>query len=334
MTVDLTRRSARAFSFVQQTQQHRPEPHTPDVVVDLLQSDHLSSQRPPHPTAGLLPADLSPFIGQPQRPARRIFHLRQFPRKLTRRPLILLGRCLSPQRLMRPFVVVDPQELRKALLLGRHGGRRRQRRFCLQRPVHPFVPPVLLRFARLNPFRHNTQLHPPHAQGAQPAHAGGGKRTPVVTPHPLRQSVVAKDSLQLALHRLRIRAGRRPAAEQKSGGRITDGERIAAAPIPASEPALEIDRPDLVGAASVRQRLVGRRRMATLGPLPIQSVTLQNEPHRAFRRPALFRHLSLQPPPQLPRPPTGVRPPQIAYPLLDLGAGPPSLHQRPPRLIL
>src|SRR5574342_678952 len=62
MTVDLTRRSARAFSFVQQTQQHRPEPHTPDVVVDLLQSDHLSSQRPPHPTAGLLPADLSAFI--------------------------------------------------------------------------------------------------------------------------------------------------------------------------------------------------------------------------------------------------------------------------------
>jgi hypothetical protein len=54
---------------------------------------------------------------------------------------------------MGSLLVEDAAELVETTLLFTPIGSRRFGGFLLQRPVHPFMTAVLLRFARLDPFR-------------------------------------------------------------------------------------------------------------------------------------------------------------------------------------
>jgi hypothetical protein len=67
---------------------------------------------------------------------------------------------------MRPLLVVAHDEVIEAGLLLQDIGRLRG--FFLQREMHPLVPPVLFRVARLNTLELNAQAEPPHGQFAQP----------------------------------------------------------------------------------------------------------------------------------------------------------------------
>jgi hypothetical protein len=97
-------------------------------------------------------------------------------------------RAAGPDR-----VVLRLKDL-EALLLGPPGGRRGAGRRPLERPVHPFVPAVLLRMSRIDQFRVNPQLDPPHAQLRQPSEGLGGERDAVVGPENLGQAVFLKES--------------------------------------------------------------------------------------------------------------------------------------------
>src|SRR5271157_3488248 len=246
----------------------------------------------------------------------------------------MIGRRVAVQRLMRPLAVVDARELIKALLLLGDVARWRRGGFGFQCPVHPLVPPILLRLARLNPLRDNAQFHPPHAQPAQASDAGGCKRRPVVAAHPLRQPVAPEHLRQLTSDRPRVAHRHGLAAQQIARRRIAHRQRIAAPPIAASKPPLEVDRPDLIRLDGVCQRLRRRRRPPPLLPPAAQTVAVQNQPQRAFGRPGKLRHLPLQPRPQLARTPTRMRVPQIDHPLLQRLRRPSRLHQRPPGAIL
>ena len=74
-----------------------------------------------------------------------------------RRP-VMLGRRLLAERFVRPLVVVVSAEGIEARPLLARRGRRRPRGLSLQRPVHPFVPAVLLRCPRLDVLEPDTSL--------------------------------------------------------------------------------------------------------------------------------------------------------------------------------
>src|SRR5436305_6684221 len=140
--------------------------------------------------------------------------------KLSRRPL--------PERFVRPLLVVDAPKLVEAFLLGRPAPGRRTRRLLLQRPMHPFVPAILLRVARLNALQANSQLEPAHREARQASQrAGAGKRTAIVRPYRLRQPVLLKQPLE---HRPSQRLGHRVQSlhsQQETAVPIADRQWVA-----------------------------------------------------------------------------------------------------------
>src|ERR1039458_9010004 len=97
-----------------------------------------------------------------------ILQLRHVPRIAARTCLVAVLGSAVVQRLVRPLLVVLELEFVKCLLLQPSRRLRRLGGGLLQRAVHAFVPPVVLRTSRPAAFRHDAQSHKPHGQPAQP----------------------------------------------------------------------------------------------------------------------------------------------------------------------
>src|ERR1041385_5622139 len=100
---------------------------------------------------------------------------------------------------MRTLHVVFLSEPVKSLLLLLEILRRRTGRLCLQRPMHPLVPAVLLWLASLNALMHDPQLHPPDRQPRQPADRGAAERASIIRSDRLGKTHLGKDSLESLL---------------------------------------------------------------------------------------------------------------------------------------
>ena len=85
-----------------------------------------------------------------------------------RRARVDVGRHFHAQGLMGPLLVEAGDEVVEARLLLQDIRGGWLRRFRLQRQMHAFVPPVLLRMARFDAFQLNAQAEPPHRELAQP----------------------------------------------------------------------------------------------------------------------------------------------------------------------
>src|SRR5271170_1163867 len=153
-----------------------------------------------------LPPDLAIAAHPAQVDPGRIAGILQPRRIAPQRGRVVLRRRSLAQRLMRPLLVELGAELIEAPLLRRRTGGGRVGALGLERAMHPFMPSVLLRLARLDPLGHNPELDPPYRQPAQAAGAHRGERRAVVRAHRAGQAVLPEHPLQ------RGGSGRSPAA--------------------------------------------------------------------------------------------------------------------------
>src|SRR3954468_6950389 len=83
--------------------------------------------------------------------------------------------------------------------------------------------------------------------------------------------------------------------DEKAARRVAEGQRIAADPVAAPEPAFEVDRPFLVGRARRRHHLALRNRSATSTARLDQAFPLEDVADRRGRRPVDLRPLVPEP---------------------------------------
>ena len=116
--------------------------------------------------------------------------------------------------------------------------------------------PVLFGPSRLDAFGDDTQLDPPYGQRREAAQAGTGEGRAVVGADNPGKAVLAEGSLQDAPG-LRAGGALQPFADEEVAGRcVLGGERVYARPVARTEPSLEVDGPDVVGAPGVCEGLV------------------------------------------------------------------------------
>ena len=107
---------------------------------------------------------------------------------------------------------------------------------------------------RRNAFDLDAQPRPPHAQTAQTLDGAARERCAVVAANRAGQPVLPKNRLEHHPHLREIAGIHALAAEHAAAGIIDQGERLDARAVAAQEPALEVDRSDVVGLDRVRQR--------------------------------------------------------------------------------
>src|SRR5580658_3940871 len=98
---------------------------------------------------------------------------------------------------MRPHVVVVMPEAVHRPLLVRHRLLRRRRGLLLERQMHALVSPVLLRLARLDAFRRDSELNPPHTQPREPTDGLAREGRAVVGPDPKGKTEFAKRPVEV-----------------------------------------------------------------------------------------------------------------------------------------
>ena len=152
---------------------------------------------------------------------------------------------------------------------------------------------------RRNVARLDAELQPPHRQSGEPAGSRRAERCPVVGSHGRRQADALENPLESAsdtgprgLDDARL--------DQEAAGLIGDRQRIATPSVSGAEPALEIDRPFLVGSASRRHHLALCDRTASLA-LRLHKAWRASGCRRSSRRPARW----CRRPSGSSRPPTG-----------------------------
>jgi hypothetical protein len=128
--------------------------------------------------------------------------------------------------------------------------------------VHPLVPAVLVGAGGLDELGADAKPEPPHAELREAAEGAGGEGLAVVGADPLGQPIGAEEPLEDLLGGLQQRTLEPVAGQEIAGVGVLDRERIAVAAIAQAELALEVDRPDHIGA--------GDRRVGTpgMGPDP------------------------------------------------------------------
>lgn len=169
------------------------------------------------------------------------------------------------------------------------------------------MPPVLLRFAGLDPLMPDSQPFPPDRQLRQPARRRRHKRRAVVAADRPRHPALAKGRFQHRPRPLLVDTRHRRQPHQIAAGGVGHRQRFASLAVARLKPALVVDRPDVVRLLGMRQRFGGRRNPARPFPFPVhQPFAPQQLPNRTQRRrPGLgFPQF----PPQLLRPPTGMLP--------------------------
>src|SRR5262249_46897412 len=148
---------------------------------DLAEEDELAA-----------PLDLAVGVDTSHRMIAVVGRLAQRTRIAPGRGPVERRRRLLAERLMRPLLVELAAGAGEAALLGGERRRRRRGRRCLERAVHAFVAPVLLRLARRDPLGRDAKLQPPDRQPRQAAGPDARKRRAVVAADRARQSELAE----------------------------------------------------------------------------------------------------------------------------------------------
>src|ERR1700675_1884495 len=157
-----------------------------------------------------------------------IFRLRHAAGIGTPRPLVSRRWRSHGQGFVRPLLVVLAAKLVEGPLLHPPVGRRRTRRLLFQSTMHSFVPPVLLGMSRLDPLRHDVQLHPVHRQTRQSGEGPRGERRSIIGADRMRHTVLPKGRFRDRTYRLRVGLLHRLATQQITTVRIAERERIDA----------------------------------------------------------------------------------------------------------
>ena len=198
------------------------------------------------------------------------------------------------QRLVRPLLVVFTAEEPKRPLLRPPIGRRRVGRVLLERAMKTLLAAVGAGPGPRNAFHLDAQLEPPHAEPTQTLDSTARKRRPVVAADGAGQPVLAKHRLQHPLYLHEVAGIDGLAAQRVAAGIVNQGQRVDASAIAAQEPALEVDRDDVVGLFGVRQRLAVGRGPAAFRPWPGEPFVMQDLADRRGSGRALERLLALE----------------------------------------
>ena len=143
---------------------------------------------------------------------------------------------------MGPLVVVLRPERIEGALLARAGPPRRTRHLPLERPMHPFVCPVLLRPARMNALVLDPEAHPPPVEVREAVDRLRRERHAVIGPGGAGQPILPKRALEDGARRDGLRRAQPMAREQEPRMLIRDREGIAVDTIARSKLALECQR--------------------------------------------------------------------------------------------
>ena len=154
-------------------------------------------------------------------------------------------------------------------------------------PVVRFAPGdrVVVRFAPVDPLRHDAQLDPPYRQLRQATQAHTGKRWSVVGPNGRWKSILPKGALKHPSRFVVVRLPQPIADQQVSRGGVLHRQRVDPGPISRSEPPLEVDRPHVIGPFCRRKRLAPRRCMPSTFSTLHQPCSVKDLSRRTRRRP-------------------------------------------------
>src|SRR5712692_3130297 len=167
-------------SFDQAPELERSEVYVPDTVVDLLQADVFADADGGDVEPSPIPADATVGTDVAHFEAVGILQRRKFLGHLARGGAVAGSGSLLVQRLVRSFVVeLFAKDIELSLLRGEVCGGR-ARGLVFESSVHALVPPVLLRFPRLDQFRQDAQAHPPGREAGESGQGVGGKGYAVV----------------------------------------------------------------------------------------------------------------------------------------------------------
>ena len=194
---------------------------------------------------------------------------------LANRRLVMRGRDVAVETLVRAHAVVVVDECVEADLLSVHVGFRRQSCFLFEGPVHAFVTSILLRLSGRNPLMANAKLDPPRAQQRQAKHALRCERMAVVGSNGIGQTVIAKDACENGADPLVPDRTQAVTGEQVAAVGVGHGERIAIDAVEQSKLPFEVCAPDLIGRTDVER---SRRRMRdTPSPFPRPNQAMANQ---------------------------------------------------------
>ena len=122
----------------------------------------------------------------------------------------------------------------------------RDRRLCLEVPVHAFVAAVLVWGCGLNEIGQNAELYPPDGEPGETAKGDGGEGSAVVGTDPIRETEFTEQACKNRPG-ARVRRACEPlTGKQISTEAILDGQGIAVESVQGLELVLEISGPDAV----------------------------------------------------------------------------------------
>jgi hypothetical protein len=196
-----------------------------------------------------------------------------------------------------PLVVVPGAELVEGSLLGSQRGARWPRGLTLEGAVKPLRASVLLRLARLDPLRPNSQLQPPDRQAAEAPWTHRSEGCAVVGAHARGKAKLLEGGFEDPADEPFVRTDGRLAPDQISAVDIDDRQRIADEPVARPKLSLEIHAPYGVGPIRF-DRWLGRARWrpGTTAATPHQPLPLQDAANGTSGRQLLALHaLTYQP---------------------------------------
>ena len=180
----------------------------------------------------------------------------------------------------------------------------RDRRLCLEVPVHAFVATVLIWRRGLDEIRQDAELDPPDGEPGEAAKGDGSEGSAVVGTDPIREAEFPEQACENRPG-ARVRRACEPlTGKQISTEAILDGQGIAVEPVQGLELALEISGPDAV------RRIKGSCGPAGMRPLPAftsllhETLALEILVQDLGGRDMPVRVQGEEPSPDLTRPPT------------------------------
>src|ERR1700693_1131258 len=172
-----------------------------------------------------------------------------------RAPVQLCWSASFTQAAMRPLFVVLPAETIEGALLRAQGAPGRLGRGRFEGAVHPFMAAVLLRLARLDALRHDSQLEQPHRQLTESPERDAGEWNAIIGADRTRQSIVTEHRFETGPGAVALGSRQPLATEQVAAVVVADRQRIAALAVAEPELALGISAPHIIMFAYRGKRL-------------------------------------------------------------------------------
>lgn len=263
-------------SFVQSPETKWSEVDIPNAVVDLLETDVLTSESVGDAHPVLIPANSTVATDEPDLEVPRVLDGWQRLREAAVGGSIdRSGRFLT-EGLMGPFEVVLLAEGVEAPLLSLQVAGGWTSRLGLERSVHPLVSTVLLRVGGFDELGVNPETDPPDGESREATERGGGEGYPVVGADDPRKTVLLKEPQEDRACQA-DRGGRESlTTEEKSAVAVDEGQGEAIDAIPGPELPLEVGGPDIVRVEHRGQRFSRMAGEPTASSSHDETVALEN----------------------------------------------------------